>query len=90
MAALTGLVNFAVTAGNQILEVTPRGRFRGECADTGEIGRSALKQQVELSKIIEAHPQVGFSLQLIQQALELSPITSFGSEESWQIDDHVK
>src|SRR5258705_11323693 len=88
--ALARLMNFAVTARNQVLEVTTGRRFGGERADPREVRGRALKEQMKLAKLIEGHAQVRIFLQLVEQALELSPVRPLGGDETLQINDHLK
>src|SRR5689334_15423105 len=45
---------------------------------------------MEMSKLVEAHPQVRLGFELVQQALELGPVRLFARKETLQIDDHLK
>src|SRR5437660_10530651 len=87
--ALTRLVNLAVTARNQAFEVTTRRRFCREGADARKVGRRALKQQMKMAKLVEAHPQIRLGFKLVEQTLELNPVRPLGGEETLQINNHL-
>src|SRR6185436_7265536 len=85
---VAGLMNLAVSAGQQTFQITPSVRLGGERIDLGQTSRSPFVQIMKPPHGVKIEDTLRLHLHLMEERFELSPIRPFSGHEPLEIDDH--
>src|SRR5439155_20490721 len=76
--SFTSFVKFSVAAGDELLEVAARFRFRSEGNHLCEFRRGALAKEMIVVQLSEGHAMMWLGVELIEGALQLEPAGPVG------------
>ena len=87
-ARLAGLVDFAVSARDERLEIAQDFGRGGEGGNAQQIGRGAVVEIMKAAASLQRKAQVGILLDPVEQAFEFVPMRTLGGDELLEIENH--